>query len=140
MGTSTPSDSPFLDKLTDQALLDQFGALVQRGHQHTLALLRHIDAIDTRKLWAKYGHPSMFDLCVSRYPMSESTAAKRTGAARAARRSPLLCEMVGRGEIHLSGVHRLKAHLTPENHERVLAQAKHKTIRELEQLVAQLAP
>src|SRR6187402_736202 len=92
------------------------------------------------KLWAKYGHPSMFDLCVSRYHMSESTAAKRIGAARAARQFPILFEMVGRGEIHLSGVHRLKAHLTPENHRRILAQAKHKSIREIEKLVAQLAP
>ena len=129
-----------LDGLTDQALLDQFGRLVHQDHHHTLALLRHIEAIDRRKLWAKYGHPSMFDLCVSRYHMSESTAGKRIGAARTARRFPILFEMVGRGEMHLSGVHRLKAHLTPENHEGILAQAKHKTIREIEKLVAHLAP
>ena len=62
--------NPALDRLTDQALLDQFGNLVQQGHHHTLALLRHIDVIDRRKLWAKYGHPSMFDFCVSRHHMS----------------------------------------------------------------------
>lgn len=129
-----------LDRLTDQALLDQFGDLVQQGHHHTIALLRHIDAIDRRKLWAKYGHPSLFDFCVGRHHMSESTAAKRIGAARAAWRFPILLEMIGRGEIHLSGIHRLKAHLTEENQERVLAQAKHKTIRQIDQLVARLAP
>ena len=134
------SSNPSLDRLTDQALLAQFGDLVQKDQQHTAALLRHIDVIDRRQLWAQYGHPSMFDLCVVRYHMSESTAGKRIGAARTARRFPLLFEMVARGEIHLSGIHRLKAHLTPENHERVLAQAKHKTIRQVEQLVAQLVP
>ena len=82
----------------------------------------------------------MFDFCVSRYHMSESTAGKRIGAARTARRFPRLFEMVARGEIHLSGIHRLKAHLTPENHAQVLAEAKHKTIRQIEQLVARLAP
>ena len=82
----------------------------------------------------------MFDLCVSRYHMSESTAGKRIGAARTARRFPILFAMVARGEIHLSGIHCLKAHLTPENHEKVLAEAKHKSIREIEQLVARLAP
>src|SRR5688572_26493809 len=48
--------------------------------------------------------------------------------------------MVARGELHLSGIHRLKAHLTPENHEQVLAAAKHKTIHQIEELVARLAP
>ena len=82
----------------------------------------------------------MFDFCVSRYHMSESTAGKRIGAARTARRFPILLAMVARGEIHLSGIHRLKAHLTADNHLQVLAEAKHKTIRQIEQLVARLAP
>src|SRR5262245_61929245 len=101
-----------LDRLTDQALLDQFGDLVQQHQLGTASLLRYIDAIDRRKLWAKYGHPSMFDFCVARHHMSESTAFKRIGAARTARRFPILFEMVGRGELHLSGIHRLKPHLT----------------------------
>jgi len=129
-----------LGRLTDQALLDQFGGLVQLDQRHTENLLRHIAEIDRRQLWAKYGHPSLFDFCLSRFHMSESTAGKRIGAARTARRFPILFEMVGRGEIHLSGIHRLKAHLTRENHEHVLARAKHKTIRQIEALVAQLAP
>src|SRR5262245_36661786 len=66
------SSNPLLDRLTDQALLDQFGDLLQQGHHHTAALLRHIDVIDRRKLWAKYGHPSLFDFCVARHRMSES--------------------------------------------------------------------
>ena len=134
------SSHPSLESLTDQALLDQFGDLVQHDCHHTAVLLRHIDAIDRRQLWAKYGHPSMFDFCVARFHISESTAGKRIGAARIARRFPLLFEMVARGEIHLSGIHRIKAHLTAENQESVLEQAKHKTIREIEKLVAQLAP
>jgi len=131
---------PALDRLTDQALLDQFGDLVRQDRQHTASLLKHIDEIDRRKLWAKYGHSCLFDFCVARYHMSESTAGKRIGAARTARRFPILFEMVARGEIHLSGIHRIKAHLTPENHVDVLARAKHKTIRQLEELVAHLAP
>ena len=134
------STIPSFENLSDQALLHQFGDLVQQDQQHTAGLLRHIDAIDRRQLWAKQGHPSMFDLCVSRYHMSESTAGKRIGAARTARRFPILFEMVARGEIHLSGIHCVKAHLTPDNHEQFLAQAKHKTVRQLEELVAYLAP
>src|SRR6187402_442586 len=134
--TSTPA----LDTLSDRALLCQFSELVQRDRQGAADLLRHIDVIDQRQLWAKLGHPSMFDFCVTRYHMSESTAGKRIGAARTARRFPVVFDMVERGDIHLSGLHRLKAHLTPENHAHVLAEAKHKTIRQIEQLVARLAP
>jgi len=129
-----------LDSLSDRALLCQFGDLVQQDHEGKAHLLRHIDLIERRKLFAKQGHSSMFDFLCSRYHMSESTAFKRIGAARTARRFPVLFEMVARGEIHLSGIHRLKAHLTPENCEQVLNQAKHATIRQIEKLVAQLAP
>ena len=99
-------------------LLDRFSDLVARDQHHSASLLRHIDAIDQRQLWAKQGYPSLFELCVSRYHMSESTAGKRIGAARIARRFPVIFEMVSRGEIHLSGIHCLKAHLTPENRSR----------------------
>ncbi|HEU5072998.1 MAG TPA: hypothetical protein VFU02_02480, partial [Polyangiaceae bacterium] len=133
------SKSP-LEDLSDQALLNEFGELVRQDHQRVASLLRHIDVIDRRKLWARRGHPSLFDFLVSRYHMSESTAGKRIGAARTARHFPILFTMVERGEIHLSGIHCLKAHLTPENHEHVLASAKHQTMRQLEELVARIAP
>src|SRR6187549_3026953 len=125
-----------LEALNDHALLSQFGELLQQNHEGNANLLRHIDAIDRRQLWATLGYPSLF----ARYPMSESTAGKRIGAARTARRFPVLFAMVARGELHLSGILRLKAHLTRENHEQVLGAAKHKTIRQIEELVARLAP
>ncbi len=132
--------NPRLERLSDQALLSEFNELVRQDQHHVASLLRHIDVIDRRKLWARRGHSSLFDFLVRRYHMSESTAGKRIGAARTARRFPILFTMVARGEIHLSGIHRLQAHLTPENHEQVLALAKHKTIRDLDELVARLAP
>src|SRR6187397_3626195 len=128
------------DALNDHTLLSRFGDLLRQDHEGNANLLRHIDAIDRRQVWAKRGYPSMFGFLVTRYHMSESTAGKRIGAARTARRFPILFAMVARGEIHLSGIHRLKAHLTADNHMQVLAEAKHKTIRQVEQLVARLAP
>lgn len=134
------SSSHDLSALTDSILLTELAELVRRDHQHTARLLRYLDEVDRRELWARLGHPSMFDFCVVRFHMSESEAGKRIGAARAARRLPALFEMVARGELHLSGIHRLKAHLTEDNHRDLLAEAKHKTIKEIEQLVARLSP
>ena len=48
--------------------------------------------------------------------------------------------MVERGELHLTGITQLAAHLTEENHRAVLTRAKHLTMREIEHLVAELAP
>jgi len=132
--------SSSLDTLNDKALLSQFADLVRRDHEGNADLLRYIDVIERRKLWAKQGHSSLFKFLVNRHHMSEATAVKRIGAARTARRFPVLFAMVARGEIHLSGIHRLKTHLTRDDHEQVLALAKHKTIREIEELVARLAP
>ena len=96
-----------LESLNDRVLLSQFGVLVRQDHESNANLLRYIDAIDRRQLWAKLGYPSMFAFLVTRYHMSESTAGKRIGAARTARRFPILFAMVARGELHLSGIHRL---------------------------------
>src|SRR5688572_33416751 len=105
-----------LEALHDHAMLSEFGDLLRQDHEGNANLLRHIDAIDRRQLWAKLGHPSMFAFLVTRYHVSESTAVKRIGAARAARRLPVLFPIVAEANIHLSGIHRLQAHLTPEHY------------------------
>jgi hypothetical protein len=48
--------------------------------------------------------------------------------------------MIARGELHLSGVHQLAAHLTEDNHKEVLQRAKHKSMREIELLIAEISP
>ena len=60
--------------------------------------------------------------------------------SRAACRFPCVLGMVRRGELHLSGVHQLAVHLTEENHEKVLRRAKYRTMREIAELIAEIAP
>ena len=94
--------------LPDDDLLVRFGDAVDRDNQHGADLLRFIAEIDRRRLWAALGHSSMFGFCSERFHMSEGVAYKRIGVARLARRFPSIFDMVGRGELHLSGVLRLK--------------------------------
>jgi 5-methylcytosine-specific restriction endonuclease McrA len=82
----------------------------------------------------------MFAFCTKRFRMSEAIAAKRIRAGRTAYDFPCIFGMVARGELHLSGVHQLAGHLTEDNHEEVLQRAKHKSMREIEQLIASIAP
>ena len=82
----------------------------------------------------------MFAFCVERFHMSEPTTSKRIWAARTAQRFPMILDMVTGGELHLSGIHLLAKHLTETNHQQVLEKAKHKTVRQIEQLIAEIAP
>src|SRR6188768_1793611 len=123
--------------LSEHELLEHFEDLVARDRRTTARLLVEIDE---RKLWATHACPSMFAFCVERFHMSEQVTAKRIWAARTARRFPAVLEMVESGELHLSAIHLLARHLTPENCSDVLRRARHQSSREIERLVAALNP
>lgn len=129
-----------LAQLSESELLERFETLVACERRNTTQLLVAIAEIDERKLWAKHACSSMFVFCVERFHMSEQVTAKRIWAARTARRFPVVLEMVERGELHLSAIHLLARHLTPQNCSDVLRRARHKSSREIERLVATLAP
>ena len=128
------------ESLSHRDLIARFARLLAHERKATAELLRTMAAIDRRRLWAEEGYPSFFAFCVERYRMSEAMANKRIRAARAARQFPVIFRMIASGEIHLTGVGQLAKHLTEENHQEVLARAKHKTMREIDELVAELAP
>jgi hypothetical protein len=60
--------------------------------------------------------------------------------ARAARLEPVLLAMLRDGSLHLSAIAKLAPHLTPENRETLLARAAHRSKREVEELIAEIAP
>jgi 5-methylcytosine-specific restriction endonuclease McrA len=72
--------------------------------------------------------------------LSEHAAYGRIEAARAARRFPLLLDLLADGTVTLTSVCLLAPHLTIENHREVLASARYKTKRELELIVAGQQP
>jgi 5-methylcytosine-specific restriction endonuclease McrA len=72
--------------------------------------------------------------------MSASAAGKRIRVSRAARRFPVIFEMIRTGELHVSGVNQLAAHLTDDNYEEVLRRARHRSMREIDLLIAQVSP
>jgi hypothetical protein len=52
----------------------------------------------------------------------------------------MLLTMLSEGRLHLSGIERLAPHLTEENRDEVLARAAFQSKRQIEELVAELAP
>ena len=129
-----------LQHVSKGELLRDFSALVDKDRGNTANMLAYVAEIDRRKLYLEHAYPSMFAFCTKRFRMSEAVAAKRIRAGRAACRFPCILGMVRRGELHLSGVHQLAGHLTEENHREVLRRAKHRSMREIEELIAEIAP
>jgi len=82
----------------------------------------------------------MFVYCTEVLHLSEAEAYLRIAAARAAREHPIFLEMLADGRLHLTGIAKLAPHLTQENREALLKRAAHKSKREIEELVAELAP
>ena len=121
-------------------LLRDFSALVSEDRGNTANVLVYIGEIDRRRLYLEHACPSMFAFCTKRFRMSEAVAAKRIRAGRAACRFPCILGMVRRGELHLSGVHLVAGHLTEANHWEVLRRARHRSMREIEELIAEIAP
>src|SRR2546428_3801874 len=61
-------------------------------------------------------------------------------AARAARRFPVILELLAEGSVNLTAVKLLAPLLTPENHRDVLQAARGKRKAGIEEMVARLAP
>jgi hypothetical protein len=105
---------------------------------------------------------TLYTYCVYELRMSEDEAQRRCRAARLCRQFPLLLAMLADASIHLTGILLLGPQisalgasalsgsmrdagtrglsLTDENHGEILARARYRTKREIEKLVAEIAP
>jgi len=126
--------------LSDEQLLQSTAALLSHSRHDESDLLAHIGEIDVRCLYARFAVSSMFGYCTSVLHLAEHEAYMRITAARAARVHPVLLAMLADGRLHLTGVVRLAPHLTTENCETVPEQATHKSMRQIEELIAELSP
>src|SRR5258706_2942195 len=127
--------------LSDQDLLARLELLAGKEREASVELLAHLAALDSREmLYAAQGYGSLFSYCTQALRLSEDAACTRIEAARACRRFPLILELLASGSLTLTSVRLLAKHLTVENHQSVLAKASDRSRREIEVLVAELAP
>src|SRR5258708_11319016 len=127
--------------LSDQDLLARVGVLAGKEREASVELVAHLAALDARPaLFAAAGHGSLFTYCTEVLRLSEDATCNRIQAARACRDFPVIFEALASGALSLTSVRMLRPHLTPENHEAVLARACGRSRREIEALIAELAP
>ena len=129
-----------LDAVSDDALHVQVKVLTGRHNALTAELLAHLAEVDARGIFRERACSSLYTYCVYELRLSEDEAQRRARAAKTARAFPISLEMLAEGAIHLTGLLLLAPHLTQENHVELLARARFRTKREIEHLVAEIAP
>ena len=126
--------------LSDRELLDATERAARDERRTTVALIELLAEVDARRLYLGVGHASLFVYCRQVLRLSEHESYNRIEAARAARRFPVILEMLRNGAITLTTVRLLRPHLTAENHIELLNFARHKSKHDVERQIAAMAP
>ena len=122
-----------VSSLSDQDLLARVGVLAGNERNASVELVAHLAVLDARPaLFAAEGHGSLFTYCTQVLRLSEDATCNRIQAARACRDFPVILDLLASGAMSLTSVRILRPHLTPENHEAVLARASGRSRREIE--------
>ena len=129
-----------LASVPDDALLRRLAEILGQSRRVEADLVAHIAEVDERRLWAREAFSSMFAYCTESLHLSEGEAYLRIAVARASREHPIVLAMLADGRLHLSGIALLAPHLTAENRETLLRRAAHRSKRQIEELVAEVAP
>jgi hypothetical protein len=103
-------------------------------------LIALIGELDTRRLYLGEGYSSLFTYCTQVLHLSEHASYNRIEASRAARRFPVILDLIEAGAMTLTNVRLLAPHLTEANHRDLLERARHKMKRDVELLIATIRP
>jgi hypothetical protein len=129
-----------LDQIADDVLLTSLKRLTGTSNELTAQLLAHLAEVEARGIHRTMACASLYTYCVYELRMSEDEAQRRCRAARACRQFPELFAMLAEASIHLTGILLLAPHLTDDNQCELLARARFRSKREIEKLVAEVAP
>lgn len=129
-----------ITQLSDAELVTRVKSLVSRERDATAHLVAHLAELDTRDVHLREGYSSLFVYCTDALGLSEGETGNRIEAARAARRFPVILDLLESGAVNLTAVRLLAPHLTVENHREVLASARGQKKAKVLEIVARLSP
>jgi hypothetical protein len=129
-----------LTRLSDIELVTRLKGFVARERDATAEIVAHLAEMDMRDVYLREGYPSLFVYCRDALGLSEDETYNRIEVARAARRFPVILDMLAEVAVNLTAVRLLAPHLTPDNHRGVLESARGKRKSEIEEIVARLSP
>ena len=140
MAHAQPPALSLFGALTDEQLLTSVSELARLERRASARLIAALAEVDRRRLYLPLGYASMFAYCTEALHLSEHGAYNRIEAARVGRRFPVVLELLEDGAVTVTTIRLLAPALTAENHEELLAAARHKSRRDVETLLARLRP
>ena len=126
--------------LSDNALTGEVRRLAGCEQRATADLVAALAEFDARRLYLGEGCSSLFRYCTRVLRLSEHAAYSRIQAARTANRFPMIFDMLFAGDLTVTNVELLGPVLTEQNHRDLLHEARHRSKREVEMMVARLNP
>src|SRR6187431_2020483 len=129
-----------LKSLADDELLAGLSRIVGRRNQITAEFLAYLAEVDERQIFLDLGFASLFEYCVEKLGLCESTAGRRIAAARVCRNHPEVFGLVASGALHASALSLLRKHVTPENAEELFELCAHRSARKVEEVLAARFP
>jgi hypothetical protein len=93
-----------LKNISDEILLENTEALVQKEREVLGEVLWHLNEIDRRRLFSAFGYSSLFQYAVERLRYSEDQAYRRISAARLLQEVPEVECKIADGSLSLSNV------------------------------------
>ena len=121
-----------LRRLSDTELVSRVKDLAARERGAMVLLVAHLAELDTRDVHLRAGHGSLFGYCRDVLALSEQEAFNRVAVARAARRFPVVLEMLEAGALNPTTVRLLAPRLTLDNHRAALESARGKSKLQVE--------
>ena len=133
-------ENRLLATLSDHELLVKLARVASSERALVVDLIELLGEVDARRLYLPEGCSSLFTYCTTVLKFADNEAYFRIESARAARQFPVILDRLRDGSMSLTTIKLVRPHLTNDNVGRVIAAAAGKSKREVEQLVAGLAP
>jgi hypothetical protein len=127
-------------EMSNEEVLTSLKSLVGEGNRILADVIAYLAEVEERRIHLELACSSMFDFCLKKLGMSDGEAFRRIAAARLVRRFPGVLDAIASGIVNLSSIVLLRDYFTEDNVEHLLEQAGGKSKREVEQLIARLAP
>ena len=116
-----------LTSVSDHELRERLSVAVRTERSACANVIFHLAELDRRRLYLDDACSSLFAFCVERLHYSGDGATKRVRVARLFQRFPQVLDDLASGAIHLTGLFLLSGHLTEDNVEQLLAEARGKS-------------
>lgn len=127
-------------KASDDDLRKELLFLVEKERRNLAAVLTVMGEYSYRRLYRDEGYHSMFEYSMRALRFDESSAYRHITAARVVRQYPEALPLISAGDLTLTSILILSPILTEENRKIMFHEARRKTRRELEAMVAGLSP